>query len=435
MLRNRFAVLAGATLVAGAVLAAAPAGAAVARNSPGSARAAAVQATAASATSARVTAVSARPGGARMLPAAAGPAAGVINAAFNTDSCTGSAARHTLFCLGGGFALGARHTNGLTEVSTGGTWTARAPMRLPATRNRVIFANEVSCAAAGSRHDCVMVGDHFNGANTQTQLVELWTGKWRIVTAANPRGSTISSLDDVSCTSTTFCMIVGSAGGLRTAHATAYSWNGKQLRRLPVPAPAKTSTAILGGLSCATRTSCVAVGGFSKGTRFLAYAATWNGHVWRVRTLPNAPGESQTFLQGVSCPRAGQCVTVGEAARPGEHTIAERLSGGTWRITRTPSRASSALIGVNCPVVSRCFSVGLAGRASLAEVWNGRTWTVQRTPRTPAPFSGTQLLHVSCPSTSRCEAVGSRFNPKNLNRTLAESWNGRSWQIQKSANP
>ncbi|HEY2553437.1 MAG TPA: hypothetical protein VGI64_22965 [Streptosporangiaceae bacterium] len=384
-----------------------------------------------------MTAVSAAYEGARTDGARipAGPTAGVIDAGFNTDSCTGSAAKHTLFCLGGGFALGAKHTNGLTEVSTGNAWTARAPMQLPATKNREIFANEVSCVAAGAGHSCVMVGDHFNGASTDTQLAELWTGKWRILTAANPPGATLSALDDVSCTSTTFCMMVGQAGGLRTMHATAYSWNGKQLKRLQVPAPAKTSTAILGGLSCASRTSCVAVGGFSKGSRFLAYAATWNGHGWKVRKLPNASGQSQTFLEGVSCPRPGQCVAVGIGERPGDHTFALRLSGGAWRILRTPKRADSSLIGVDCPAVSRCFAAGTVGRLSLAETWNGHSWTVQRTPRTGAPFNGTQLLHVSCVSTVRCEAVGSRYNPKNLQRTLAESWNGHSWQIQRTASP
>jgi hypothetical protein len=437
MLRNRFAALAGATLVAGALLAAAPAGAAMARNSVagthgGAARAPMLQP---SALSVHLTGLGRQAGGAGALPAAAGPAAGVINAAFNTDSCTGSAAMHTLFCLGGGFALGARHTNGLTEVSTGGTWTARTPMRLPATKNREVLANEVSCATAGRKHDCVMVGDHFTAANSGSQLAELWTGKWRILTAANPPGTTLSALDDVSCTSTTFCMMVGSAGGTHTSHATAYSWNGRQLRRLSVPAPAKTSTAILGGLSCATRASCVAVGGFTKGGRFLAYAATWNGRAWKTRTLPNAKGERQTILEAVSCPRAGRCVAVGEGAEPGARTVAELLTGGSWRILPTPARTSSGLIGVDCPGVGRCFAAGFAGRLSLAETWNGRTWTVQRTPRTPAPFNGTQLLHVSCVSSSRCEAVGSRFNPKNLNRTLAESWNGHSWQIQKTANP
>ena len=437
MLRNRLAALAGTTLVAGALLAAAPAGAAMARNSVagthgGAARAPMLQT---SALSAHPTGLGAQAGHARMLQAAAGPAAGVINAGFNTDSCTGSAARHTLFCLGGGFALGARHVNGLTEVSTGGAWTARAAMRLPATKNREILPNEVSCATASGHHDCLMVGNHFSSANSVSQLAELWTGQWRILTAANPPGTTESQLNDVSCPSVMFCMMVGAAGSASASHATAYSWNGKQLTRLAVPAPAKTSIAILGGLSCATRTSCVAVGGFSKGSRLLAYAATWNGSAWKVRTLPNVRGKSETILQGVSCPRAGRCVAVGEGAEPGARTVADLLTGGSWRILPTPARTSSGLIGVDCPGVGRCFAAGFAGRLSLAETWNGRTWTVQRTPRTPAPFNGNQLLHVSCVSASRCEAVGTRFNPKNLNRTLAETWNGHSWQIQKTANP
>jgi hypothetical protein len=421
MLRNRFSLLAGVTLVAGAMLAAAPVGAATARTSP-------THATTAPASAARPTA-------ARMLPAR--PAAGVINAAFNTDSCTGTATGHTLFCLGGGSALATRHVNGLTEVSTGGAWTARAPMRLPAKKNLEIFANEVSCAAGGPHsHVCLMVGEHFNTIAAPAQLAELWTGSWRILTAASPPGTTVSAMDDVSCRGSNFCMIVGEAGSRSRTHGTAELWNGKQLRRLVVPAPASGASAELGGLSCASQTSCVAVGNFTVGKGPLrGYAATWNGQSWKVRTMPAIPGQRRSFLQAVSCPAAGRCVAVGESLAPGTHAFSELLAGGKWKVLGMPKRTSSGLFSVSCPGVSRCFAVGLTGRLSLAESWNGHSWTVHRTPRTPTPFNGTQLLHVSCVSTVRCEAVGSRFNPKNLQRTLAESWNGHSWQIQRTASP
>ena len=68
---------------------------------------------------------------------------------------------------------------------------------------------------------------------------------------------------------------------------------------------------------------------------------------------------------------------------------------------------------------------------TLAERWNGRTWQIVPTFK-PAPAGrGATFNGVACTSASACTAVGQQT----LTRTLAERWNGRTWQVQATPNP
>jgi hypothetical protein len=66
---------------------------------------------------------------------------------------------------------------------------------------------------------------------------------------------------------------------------------------------------------------------------------------------------------------------------------------------------------------------------TLAERWNGTTWTVQPTPS----LANSSLRSVSCSSDTACTAVGYYKDAGAVTRTLAERWNGTSWTIQPSA--
>ena len=73
--------------------------------------------------------------------------------------------------------------------------------------------------------------------------------------------------------------------------------------------------------------------------------------------------------------------------------------------------------------------------ATLAEAWNGTSWQILSTPK----LSGTgpsSLASVSCTSASRCMAVGSfSATPGGPGATLAEAWNGTSWRLLATADP
>jgi hypothetical protein len=78
------------------------------------------------------------------------------------------------------------------------------------------------------------------------------------------------------------------------------------------------------------------------------------------------------------------------------------------------------------------FTQGSTGQPTLAETWNGTSWTIK-----PAPSPGYRnfLESVSCTSASACTAAEVTINP-NLTTVLNfEAWNGTKWAIQPAPNP
>jgi hypothetical protein len=67
----------------------------------------------------------------------------------------------------------------------------------------------------------------------------------------------------------------------------------------------------LDDVSCSSSSACLAIGSdyFSRNDNLGQYAETWNGSRWTVRTVPNGTGP--VFLQSVKCRSARWCVAVG----------------------------------------------------------------------------------------------------------------------------
>src|SRR5690348_12666664 len=102
-------------------------------------------------------------------------------------------------------------------------------------------------------------------------------------------------------------------------------------------------------------------------------------------------------------------------------------AGGAWAIQPTPNPAgavSSDLNAVSCPVATSCTAVG-EGRSSsdidraLAEHWDGTGWVIQRVPA-PVGSTSSALDGVSCPAAGICTAVGSYNTASGVTAALAE---------------
>jgi hypothetical protein len=169
-------------------------------------------------------------------------------------------------------------------------------------------------------------------------------------------------------------------------------------------------------------------------------AERWNGRTWRiVPTFKPAPTGRDAFLNGVACTSASACTAVGN--RTLARTLAERWNGRTWQVQATPNPAGAqniALGGVACPARTVCTAFGLNGISlgapvTVAERWSGGRWRIQPTPGLVANDSG--LVGVACPSVSACFAVASYTNNGlNLpNLTLVERWNGTGTSTQAAA--
>ncbi len=126
-------------------------------------------------------------------------------------------------------------------------------------------------------------------------------------------------------------------------------------------------------------------------------------------------------------------------------TLAERWNGTSWTVQSTPNpngADSSHLNDVSCTSATACTAVGsytsfvgTTGRQfALAERWDGTAWTIQPTPDLAGP-NGSSLEGVSCTSATACTAVGHYRNSAGKLVPLAERWNGTSWTVQSTPNP
>ena len=268
--------------------------------------------------------------------------------------------------------------------------------------------------------------------------------------------------------------IVGTAGASR--------WS---IQPTPNPAGATGFGSTLRGVSCPSVRDCTAVGYYETGNTYLALAQRWEGRSWKIQPTPNPAGALNTVLRGVSCSDASDCMAVGnqQASTFNSLTVAERWNGSRWQL-QSPPRTGELLESVSCPTRRHCVAVGYGSNfRTLAEVWNGTNWSVQPTPNPPATAFISAFSDISCSSPSACTAVGDyetstgrpplggalerphvgdSAHPGSSRRpvrrvvpdqpglhgrgrdllakqpwqgsTLAERWNGATWEIQPTPN-
>ena len=89
----------------------------------------------------------------------------------------------------------------------------------------------------------------------------------------------------------------------------------------------------------------------------------------------------------------------------------------------SPSGLAGAFSAVSCPTTGACTATGMyqvvnGTFVTLAEQWNGATWTIESTP-SPSNRKLADLTGVSCVSASTCEAVGFSATSLGHDYTLA----------------
>lgn len=302
----------------------------------------------------------------------------------------------------------------------------------------------VSCASAPA---CTAVGFYRRDGGKVVGLAERWNGKrWTIEPTPNPTGATSSSLTGVSCTAARGCTAVGSYENAIGKHAAlAERWSGKKWTIEPAPNPAGVAWSFLYGVSCTSARMCTAVGYYRRGAvKIVTLVERWNGKKWTIDGTPNPARAVESLLYGVSCSAASACTTVGsyENGTGRSLALAERWNGKKWTIERTRNPAgakASVLEGVSCTRASVCAAVGYyrnsAGKEiTLSERWSGKRWTIEPTP-TPPGTVRSSLYGVSCTAAGACTAVGPYRNSAGKQLTVAERWNGNKWTIEPTPNP
>jgi hypothetical protein len=338
-----------------------------------------------------------------------------------------------LMVAAGGLICAAPLLAALWSAAPASASTAWRVQQVPAPANSSTQLQAVSCPAADV---CTAVGSSVGlTTNLTSALAERWSGgQWVIQPTPSPAGSSFTELTGVSCLSATDCTAVGIAGTQTPAESTLVEhWDGTSWTVVPSPDPAAGATTTdFTSVSCASTTSCTAVGVYViSGNRSheLPFAEHWDGTSWAVTPVPLPAGVTTAELEGgVSCPSPTDCIAVGASATPDQPSniqpLAERWNGTRWTVQATPIPAGAVnpgFNGVSCTSPTHCTAVGgyfANGTADtpLAERWDGTAWTIQTDNA-----ASTGLASVSCTSTTSCTAIG---------QAVAEQWDGTSWTSQ-----
>jgi hypothetical protein len=326
---------------------------------------------------------------------------------------------------------------GLAGAASAATkWTVQY-VPLPAGHTAQLTA--VSCPTATT---CFADGEF----ETQAPAVEQWNGlSWTSQLLPLPAGQNAATMDAISCASATACIAAGyyvTSEGIELP--LVERWDGSTWKARAITMPASDSAGPLTGISCASPTSCTAVGYLGGGTGDLAPAVLhWNGTKWTVQVAAVPSGATEGgLLSAVSCPSPASCTVTGDSVdSTGLPTpLVEQWNGRTWTIeTIQPAPSTeTGLSGVSCTSASSCMVIGgyrsgTTGTLPLAEQWNGHTWAITATPL-PGTGVNADLLAVSCHTAGQCTATG-WWNNGVGHSALAEVWNGSTWQVQHTARP
>jgi hypothetical protein len=329
----------------------------------------------------------------------------------------------------------------LAERWDGTRWSIQ-PTPNPPVRGPDDIGSELDAVSCASRTACMAVGYRSPLRSGDVPFAERWDGaRWQIehiplpANASRGEGGTLRA---VSCPSSSACVAVGQYGVDYYHHLPFVEvWDGRQWAIHPTPVPEIDPNvdveSSLEGVSCLSTTDCIAVGYSSSMTTFeeSVLAERWDGSSWTI--LPANVG-AEAVLRGVSC-SSSTCTAVGASGvSPQGQTLALRWDGSAWTLqnplNQPPIRyqgrtfsSDSALYRVSCPSVSDCAAVGTYLKADerqgvLIENWDGANWSIQPTP-SPEESS---LADISCISSSVCTAVGSTYATGNGNpRLLIES--------------
>jgi hypothetical protein len=276
----------------------------------------------------------------------------------------------------------------------------------------------VDCASASS---CVAVGSVPSSTGPAAALVEtLDQGSWVTRHAPAAPGSQGDYLFSVSCPAVGSCVAVGyfftpvNGGGKGTMLIDTLA-DGKWSVTSTPPLSSAFSDSFLNGVSCSTATNCVAVGNTDDGdaSTDLPLIVTLTGTTWSVTKTPNLG--SSGALQSVSCPEPTTCVATGDRSTPGSvKTLVESLSGGSWSVTSSPGSGgpnptygSRGLTAISCVTGSSCVAVGqLTGPGPVAGSLANGKWSVASSPNPVPTDSASGLYGVSCGAAATCVAVG-----------------------------
>ncbi len=352
-------------------------------------------------------------------------------------------------------------TYGVIDTLSGGTWTAQTAPEpsnagTEALSHQFGWLTSVKCTSTTS---CVAVGFYETSTATDQADVDVLSGTtWTSLSVPEPADGegAFSELLNIDCASTTSCVAIGEYEDTGNRdNGLLVSVNGVTLNSQSTPLPANSGTDALHNLevemqtvSCATNTSCVAVGNYENlSGSVVPLIDTLSGGVWSAILAPE-PSDAATgssaggTVSSVSCPIATWCVAVGSFtdASSKDLGLIDTLSGGTWTPSQAPEPADEAtgasqsadLYRVACPTVAWCITAGqyagLSPAISMHDVFAAGSWTAFATPepanaKAGATADGLAKL-VSCSAPAACLISGSYLDSSGNHQAYLDTLTG-----------
>lgn len=270
-----------------------------------------------------------------------------------------------------------------------------------------VTLNAVDCPTTA---DCVAVGGTSDAPTYWTER----DGHWTSITASMPAVAGAVALVSVACPSTGHCWSAGVTQGGALGGSITVVQSGRSLRDVRLPVLSGGRKVGLTSISCATDTSCVAVGASYRGHDVdqRGFVMSLVHGVWRADDVPGLATSQHVEFTSVSCERARPCVAVGYSYSGSAHDnlVVATRTDGVWsaRHVSRPSGVRDAVFqSVSCPASQECVAVGSidVGSLPLVEDLDGTRWS-----DAPVRSSSTwneSLQAVSCAAASSCLGVGS----------------------------
>jgi hypothetical protein len=226
-------------------------------------------------------------------------------------------------------------------------------------------------------------------------------------------------LDSISCAPSA-CVASGSDenGQPLVLEGDPSSLNAPQAKEIALNGVKWGAFASPSSLTCLSATSCLDLGTYEDFALPGSYFMRGNPATWNQRTATPMTGVAPfSFLNGSTCPTAGDCVAVGYEIGLNAEPLVLAGSPSTWG-TATPKKialgaafgSGGVLYSVSCSSTTSCVAVGQTNHGQpLVMKGNPATWTNANAVEIALPstfHSHGALESVTCTSATACVAVG-----------------------------
>jgi hypothetical protein len=307
-------------------------------------------------------------------------------------------------------------------------------------------ANVLTAIAVQGNLEAWAVGSTVSADGSLTNgLIEHWDGgDWRVT--PSPTGGSFATFHGVAARSATDAWAVGqgSVSASGTPITLVEHWNGSNWSPVAAESPGCASTCLQANLMSVTAVSASnawAVGAFAQPRSHVLTALIehWDGAAWTQVTV--SPPGTFSELSSVYATSANDVWAVGEATPAGgpPGPLVEHWNGSAWVQESTPGTGSSSgqLNSVFATSPADAWAVGYTttasgAHASLAEHWNGASWSIVTVPGSGA---ASELESVTATSPGDAWAVGDTQTAAGVPQVLTEHWDGSTWAQVSSPGP